>query len=194
MKLPYVALRNAHLGAALAASAFLAAYAASAVQMAYFKARPGPERGSLELAVPAAVGDEPRALAGWLMAEHDVRGVLAEVGRGAGGELRLRLERPGTSHRVTFDPASRRARVATQRWNAVWTLNRLHHTAGFAHGYRPLDLWGAAVLLASGALLVLAGTGVVLWFQRHRERRAGVVVFAAGLVWGVGTLVWIRLL
>lgn len=194
MRLPYVALRNAHLGAALAAAAFLAAYAASAVQMAYFKARPEPARDSVEIDVPAAVGDEPRALARWLMAEHGVRGVLAEVEAGRDGELRLRVERPGTLHRVAFDRSTRRARVATQRWNAVWALNRLHHTAGLAHGYRPLDLWGAAVLLASLALLVLAASGVALWFQRHRERRAGVVVFAAGLVWGVGLLVWIRLL
>lgn len=194
MKLPYRALRDLHLGAALVASAFLAAYAASAVQMAYFKARPEPVRSSLELAVPTAVGDEPRALARWLMAEHGVRGVLAEVDDRRAGELRLRLERPGTVHRVVFDRAARRARVATQRWNAVWTLNRLHHSAGLAHGYRPLDAWGATVLLASVALLVLAASGVALWFQRHRERRAGAVVFAAGLAWGVGLLVWIRLL
>jgi hypothetical protein len=194
MKLPYVALRNAHLGAALAASAFLAAYAASAVQMAYFRARPEPERSSLELEVPAVIGDEPRAVARWLMVEHGVRGVLTEVDARRGGEVRLRLERPGTSHRVAFDPATRRARVATQRWSAVWALNRLHHAAGLAHGYRPLDLWGAAVLLASIALLTLAASGVALWFRRHRERRAGAVVFAAGLVWGVGLLVWIRLL
>jgi len=193
MKRTYRALRDVHLGAALVAAAFLAAYAASAVQMAYFRARPEPVRSSVELEVPATIGDEPRAIARWLMAEHGVRGVLAEVDA-AGGELRLRLERPGTLHRVAFDPATRRARVATQRWNAVWTLNRLHQSSGWAHGFRPLDLWGAAVLLASLALLVLAASGVALWFQRHRERRAGAVVFAAGLAWGVGLLVWIRLL
>jgi hypothetical protein len=193
MRLPYRALRNIHLGAALLAAAFLVAYGLSAVQMAYFKARPEPERSGREIDVPPSVDAQPRALARWLMAEHALQGVLVGVDERR-DTLRLRIERPGTAHRIDFDPATRHATVATQRWPAVWMLNRLHHSAGLRTGFWALDLWGATVLLASLALLVLAASGVALWFQRHRERRAGAVVFAVGLAWGLGLLVWIRLL
>lgn len=187
----YRALRNAHLGAALFASLLLAIYAASAVQMAYFPGRPEATVATRELVVPADVDVEPRRLALWLMTEHDLRGELMEVDDRR-GRLRLRIDRPGTVHRVVFDAGDRTARLETERFGAVWMLNRLHHTAGFGHDDWRLDAWGALVLAASLALLLLAASGLTMWLLRHRAQRGSTALFVLSLAGGLALLVWVR--
>ena len=71
-------------------------------------------------------------------------------------------------------------------------LNRLHHVSGLDAGWWPIDVWGLLLAVASALLLVLACTGIVLWFQRHRERRTGLVVLVSGLALGLTLLVLMR--
>lgn len=187
----YRALRNTHLGAALFATLLLAIYAASALQMAYLPGRPESTVTTRELAVPAGVDAEPRRFALWLMTEHDLRGELVEVDDRR-GRLRLRLDRPGTVHRVVYEVSARTASVETERFGAVWMLNRLHHTAGFGHDDWRLDAWGALVLAGSLALLLLAASGLTMWLLRHRAQRGSTALFVLSLAGGLALLVWVR--
>lgn len=187
----YRALRNTHLGAALFATLLLAIYAASAAQMAYFAGRPPSTVAAQEIAVPADVDVATRRLAQWLMTEHDLRGELVEVDERR-GRLRLRIDRPGTVHRVVFDVGERTARVETERFGAVWMLNRLHHTAGFGNDDWRLDAWGALVFVGSLALLLLAASGSAMWMLRHRAQRGSTALFALSLAGGLALLVWVR--
>ncbi len=72
-------------------------------------------------------------------------------------------------------------------------LNDLHHTYGLWEGPWSARLWGGLAAVTSSALLVLAGTGVLMWWRRPRERRLGLVVIGASLLWGGGLLAWVRL-
>ena len=100
----------------------------------------------------------------------------------------LRLVTVGTSHTVEFHTGTRQAHITTGRHNAVGMLNRIHHAHGVNHAYWATNGWGWLLAAASVLLLVLAGSGVIMWFMRHRERRAGAVVLVAGLAWGLTLL------
>lgn len=187
----YRLLRDLHLIAGLFSAVFLLAYGLSAAQMAYPIYRPRPTETARSIEIPREI-EWARPLARWLMDEHDLRGDLAEVETGT-ASLSLTIVRPGTVHRVVYDPATGRARVTTGVLNAVGMLNRIHHVGGVWHEYWAINAWGWFLLAVSVALLLLAVTGVIMWFQRHRERRVGTVLLAAGLCWGLTLLVLVRL-
>jgi hypothetical protein len=187
----YTLLRNLHLGAGLFAAVFLFAYGLSAAQMAYPIYRLQPRETVTIIDVSDRIDTSPRALARWLMDRHGLRGSLTEVSD-SGGVTALTIARTGTTHRVEFDEAARTAEVKTSTHNAVGMLNRIHHVRGLGHEYWATNAWGWFLLVVSASLLLLAGTGVVMWFTRHRERRVGGVVLAAGLTWGLTLLVLIR--
>ncbi len=188
----YKVLRNVHLAAGLFTAVFLFAYALSAAQMAYPLYRPTPVVTESDLPVPANIDATPRALARWLGETPDLRGDLREV-EGDEDGFAMTIARVGTSHRIEFDPAERRAHITSRRQNAVGMLNRIHHVSGVGHTYWAVNAWGW--LLASSSLLLLgiALSGVVMWFNRHRERRTGALVLAGGLAWGLTLLVLLRL-
>jgi hypothetical protein len=112
--------------------------------------------------------------------------------RPAADGLGLTIVRPGTTHRVELDAGTREARVTTGVMNAIGMVNRLHHVRGVAHDYWAINAWGWFLFTVSVGLLVLAGTGTVMWFARHRERRLGALVFGVGLVWGLTLLILVR--
>jgi hypothetical protein len=188
----YAVFRNVHLAVGLFSAVFLLVYALSAAQMAYPVYRPGARETRMDIEVPVDVDTSPRAFARWLMTAHDLRGDLTEV-RPSATAPGLTITRPGTTHRVELDEASRIARVTTTVADATGMANRIHHVRGVAHDYWAINAWGWFVFVGSVGLLVVAGTGTVMWFSRHRERRVGIVVFGVGLVWGLTLLVLVRL-
>lgn len=185
------AIRNVHLAAGLIVSIFLLAYGLSAVQMAYPIYRLEPTETVITTDVPRGVDATPRALAGWLMEARDLRGDLTEA-RATHDAITLSIVRPGTTHHVEYDPRTRSARVTTRALDAVGMLNRIHHVAGIRHDYWAVNAWGWSVFAVSLALLVLAATGVVLWFVRHDDRLVGTIVMSVALTWGLSLLILIR--
>jgi hypothetical protein len=188
----YKLLRDVHLATALFSAFFLIAYGLSAAQMAYPVYDADPVERVTTIDVPQEVAATPRALAQWLMDQHGFRGDLRELDA-AGTAITLTIARTGTTHRVEYDSEAQAARVTTGVLSTIDMLNRLHHLRGVTHGYWAANAWGWFLLAVSVGLLVLAGTGVVMWFVRHRERRLGAFVFGAGLVWGLTLLLLIRL-
>ncbi len=187
----YTLLRNLHLALGLFSAVFLLAYALSAAQMAYPLYRPQSTETVTVIHVPRELDPSPRALAQWLMDRHDHRGDVTDITTTPLG-LSLTIVRPGTTHRVVFDSRDRAAHVTTSTTNAIGMLNRIHHVGGVRHEYWAANAWGWFLLAVSVCLLALAISGVVMWFQRHRERRMGLVVLVAGLAWGLGLLILIR--
>jgi hypothetical protein len=55
-----------------------------------------------------------------------------------------------------------------------------------------VNLYGWLVGLVSFGLLLLGATGLYLWFVRKRERKLGIVMLAISLLWGLGTMVAMR--
>lgn len=188
----YAVFRNIHLVAGLFAAAFLLAYGLSAAQMAYPIYQPARTTSARMVAVPANVDASPRPLARWLADRHDVRGDLTDI-HDEDGTVTLTIARPGTVHRVEYRQAGRQAEISTEVSNAVGMLNRLHHVRGVTHDYWAINAWAWFLCAASLALLLLAATGVVMWFQRHADRRVGALVLGVGLFWGLTCLILVRL-
>jgi hypothetical protein len=184
-------LRNLHLGVGLFFAIFLVAFGLSAVQMAYRLPGPNSTETTSTIEVPTGYQVNPRAFAWWLMDHHGLRGDLAEV-KTEGAIVSLTITRTGTIHRVEYDSRAGSAHVTTTSRNMLGVLNRIHHASGIAHDYWAVNGWGWVLLTTSCALLVLAITGIVMWFKRHEDRVLGAMVTTIGLAWGVTLLVLMR--
>jgi hypothetical protein len=187
----YPTLRVVHLVVGLFVAAVLTAYGVSAVQMAYAPQIAAPRESTESMDIPPGHDETPRTLAAWLMTERDLRGDLTQASDDD-GQITVTIDRPGTLHVVRYDRASGRADVTTRVRAPAGVLNRLHHLTGLTHDYWALSVAGGLLFAASIALLVLAVTGVTMWFLRHRERKTGLVVLVTGLAWGLTLLVMIR--
>jgi hypothetical protein len=190
----YRILRSIHLWLGGAAALYLLVYGVSAVQMAHhdwFTLRPQVTRG--EIALSPAAAAEARPAARELMDLHGLRGELGDVRATANG-FAFRVVRPGTVHAVTVDRAAGRARVETSVASFLGMLNRIHHVAGVRHEYGLLNAWGAFVVAVSVGLILLAATGIYLWFKMQRERRVGVVLLAVSLGYSLPLIIWMRAL
>ena len=71
-------------------------------------------------------------------------------------------------------------------------LNRLHHAAGLRHEYIPQQLWGILAAFVSVATLGLGVTGIWMWWLRKQERKWGIILLTANLLYAVTLLVMMR--
>lgn len=188
----YKLFRDVHLIAGLFGSVFLLAFGLSAIQMAYPIYSLQPTETVTTVEVPPQPATSPRDLARWLMDQRDLRGDLTEV-TVENGSVILSIVRPGTTHRVEYDPRLHSARVTTRVLDAIGMLNRIHHIGGIRHDYWAINAWGWFLFVVSLSLLLLAITGVTMWFARHDDRRLGTIVLGAGLTWGLTLLILIRM-
>ena len=185
-------LRNVHLAAGLFSAVSLLVFGATALQMAYGLPGPNSSETTTTIDVPSGYQVNPRAFAWWLMERHGLRGDLVNVTT-KGAVVELTIQRTGASHRVEYDSHRNSAQVTTISRNTLGMFNRIHHAGGIEHQYWAINLWGWMLLVSSIALLLLAATGVVMWFMRHEDRRLGALVASVGLVWGLTLLVLMRL-
>jgi hypothetical protein len=145
-----------------------------------------------DIAVPASVEATPRALARWLGETHGIAGGLDSV-RVTDGGFTMLVSKVGRRWFVRFDGDAHTAHVRlAEHYTALGMLNRVHHIRGTSATWWALNAWGWFLAAVSLALLVLSASGVVLWFQRHRERRTGALVLIGGLAWGLTLLVLMR--
>ena len=183
----YKTTRNIHLFLGLFAFAFLMMYGISAVQMAHngwFKLKPSIK--DWQVSIESSGG--ARAVAAELMQKHGVRGQINQI-RETPPITRFRIVRPGTTYDVQFDPETRLARVRTNTAGLLGMLNRIHHQAGISHDYGLLNVWGWFVVAVSVALVLIALSGIYLWFRIHTERVAGAVLLLLSLGYSL-PLIW----
>jgi hypothetical protein len=183
----YKFLRNTHLLTGVFSCLFLLMYGVSSVQMAHntwFNLKPGVADSEAALA-PGMTN--PREVARQLMDRGLVRGELAQV-RGTG----FRVIRPGTVYEVAYSPETGAAKIRSNVAGFMGMLNRIHHVAGLWHEYTLTNLWGAFVAITSVLLIVLAATGIYLWFAIHTERVTGFILLAASLGFSLTLMALIR--
>lgn len=178
----YSLLRTIHLMSGLVALPFLLMYGISAVQMAHskwFNLKP-----SVTVSAPTnlEVGLSPSDVAQRLQLRGDIRGKLPA----------FRVLRPGVVYEVTYDAVNGKAGVSTSRATPLRMLNRLHHAAGLWPGFLPLKVWGTAIGFVSFATVLLALTGLLMWWQRSQERKPGVALIAVNLAFATVVLILIR--
>lgn len=189
----YQLLRNIHLALGLAIAAFMFVYAASAFRMGhYFLFRwssPTVERSELRL---ESAPRDPRQIVESIRAQRGMRGDLYDVETSSTG-LSFLVRRPGTEYRVTYTVATHTAEVFTSSGGFWEMIDKMHHTGGRWHDDPLLSAWGTFVGVMSALLLVVALSGVWMWFKRHRERRLGGILLTVSMVVSVLLLVIVRL-
>jgi hypothetical protein len=186
----YRLIRNTHLLLGISTLFFVLMYAISSMQMAHttwFSTQPRTTQTALRL----APGSDARAAAQELWRTNNVRGDLVQV-RSKAGHLLFRVTRPGKTYDIDYTPATGETTLRTAEGNLMSVLNRLHHISGLWHDLPILNVWAIFVALISIALIALALSGIYLWFKLHEERVIGSVLLTAGLGWGLGLLLWMR--
>lgn len=187
----YRALRNIHLTLALLALPFLLMYGVSSVHMthgSWFSLRPR----VVENRVAASPGgNNARSVAREFMDRFGLRGELQQIEETPAG-YKFRIVRPGTVSEIDYARATGEGTVRTNTANFLGLLNRLHHAAGFWHGYWLLNLWSGFVVWASAAIVLLGISGVWMWFARQQDRLAGIILLALNLGCSLTLLFLIR--
>lgn len=185
-------IRNTHLFIGLISLPFLLMYSLSAAQMAHRKwFKPNPTITNATFSIPGAEAADGRALARTLIARGIVRGEVQRVQAKPNG-FEVRLVRPGTVQDITYDRASGQAQVHTSTSDIVFMLNRLHHIAGTHHKDPMTNVWGVALGLVGALLMLLAASGIYLWFKMHGEFVVGIVLLTLSLGFGAGMIYALR--
>ena len=186
------AVRNVHLGAGLFVAAGLILYGWSAVQMTHrswftIQARTM-ER---EVALPRRPTD-PRDLSALLTQSAEVRGELDSVQQSSGA-IHLRIVRPGTACDVDYIGEGRKVHLRCVRQGFQGMLNSLHNTEGIWHDSWLARWWSCYVAVMSALLILLGGSGIVLWWARGVDRVLGLVLLALNLSYTVAVALLIRM-
>jgi hypothetical protein len=183
----YKFLRNTHLLTGVFAFLFLMMYGVSSVQMAHntwFNLKPAVAESQVAL---AAGMSNARDVARQLMDRGVVRGELAQVHGAA-----FRIIRPGTVYEVSYTPQTGEAKIRTNVAGLMGMVNRIHHVAGLQHEYMLTNVWGLFVAITSILLVILALTGIYLWFKIHTERLIGSILLTVSLGFSLTLVVLIR--
>ncbi len=175
-------LRNIHLLLGLFCSCFVLMYGLSSMQMSHNSWFPNkPAVSESQSMLPPNL--DARAAARILM-DQGLRGEIAQV-KAAADSIQFRIQRPGTVYEVAYNPQSGNAQVKTNTAGLMGMLNRLHHINGFWHDYGLINMWSAALLFTSLALVCLSLTGIYLWFKIYKERLIGGVLLGLSLSYGL---------
>jgi hypothetical protein len=186
----YPILRDVHLTAGLFSMLFVLMYGWSSLQFAH-PTWADTKPASVEWKTQLATGLAPREAAQALRTGLQLQGDLAQI-RQKDGVIQFRLVKPGVVHEVRYQQATGAAQMKTNRWGFAGMMNRLHTAAGLWHEDSWVNVYGWLVGLVSFGLLLLGGTGLYLWFVRKKERKLGIAMLAISLVWGLGTMVAMR--
>jgi hypothetical protein len=156
---------------------------------AWFRLRPTITE-TQEKIEPAQAGDA-RAVARLLMDRGLVAGEINQASETPAG-YRIRVVRPGAVQDVNYTREDGLAKVRISKAGMLGMLNRIHHIAGMEHEYLPTNIWGGLVAVVSAGLILLAMTGIYLWFKLHKERLIGAILLTLNLAYSLTLMVLIR--
>ena len=180
----YRVLRDTHLLSGLFLFVFVMMFGISSLLFSHrrwFGSEPALSESTV--VVDPGRASTPRELARHLMEEQGYRGGLHGI-RDAEGQIHFNIGRIGTVHDVRYTRGAREAQVRTRVFPFMNMMTGMHTTFGMHHEYAPHNAWGALMLLTSVGFLILGGTGLYLWFKLRAERRIGLVLLCANLVFG----------
>jgi hypothetical protein len=184
--------RNTHLFIGLFSCVSLLIYGFSSVEMSHrtwLNAKPEVSQSDIKIS-PDLVPDA-RVLARELMDHHNLRGEVVG-GRATPTGFSFRIRRPGTNYEVSYDKQTGAAKILTRKANLAGTMIAIHQTSGLFHDTALANLWGALVGVVSAGLVVLAATGIYLWFKLHNERLIGVILLCLSLGYSLTVMVLLR--
>ena len=186
-------MRNTHLILGLVFVFFALIFASSSLVIIYRPWLPDSRVDQTRtVQIDAANATSPRALALELMRNHGLSGDLRQVNE-SDDLVKFQIARPGTHALIEYVPGSSEVKIETRRWGWLEMFVQLHVNHGFHHEFLPASAWALLSLLGSIALLLLGGTGIYMWFVLHEERVVGSILLTLGLIYGLTSLIWSRM-
>ncbi len=192
----YKIFRDIHLALGLFAAMFLMLYGVSALQLSVRTIfdRIAPTVATIEVPAERLGADieSPEKIRAWLRAKDLASGELGSVETSSTG-LGFDVYRPGSWWKVSYRRGAPMLKI--EQLESHWLIFgvELHDQSGIFHEEAGLQAWGWLVLVMSLATLLLAGSGLVLWFQRNKERRVGGIILVSSVVFTCALMVFIRL-
>jgi hypothetical protein len=110
--------------------------------------------------------------------------------RDADGSIHFNLERPAKRYVVHALTGPGEIRVEETRKRFGATLVSLH-AIGEMPGSRFMSWWGYYTELCTGVALFAAASGVYLWANSGRERRAGVITLGVAVAGSAGFMLYV---
>lgn len=125
-------------------------------------------------------GATPQQIARQLLSSLDLDGAY-NIARPLSDE-RLVINRLHATapRRITYIPATKHIVVERQIFDGTRFLEQIHRRRGYQHDFLLDDLWASAVDLTIAGLLLLAFTGIWMWWELRVTRRWGAIALAAG--------------
>ncbi len=154
---------------------------------------PDQQQATTQLAIPHPRPDTPNAMAAWLQqvlgVDRPATSMRIErsrpapwAERGGEGGTSMQPERwsftfggPNKVIQVEYWSGNRSASVRTTQNGFIATLTNLHK------GTTMSLPWILLIDTLAGAMIFLSVSGVVLWWETHRRRLAGIVIFGVSV-------------
>ena len=187
-------LRNTHLFLGLFCCLYVLMYGVSSVKFSHqswFPATPTVIESSVT--VPPEIGTSARAVARELMEKHGMTGELT-AGRETPGGFSFRIVRSGMNYTVDYRRGNGEARVTTRKPSFMQMMVNMHNIEhGLWHESALRQAAGILVGVVSAALIILALSGIYLWFKIHQERLIGSILLALSLGYSLTVIILLRL-
>lgn len=113
-----------------------------------------------------------------------------ETKRDAMGNLQFKMERPGKSYTIHADFKEHRAQIEA-RSKGFWELVNSLHALGSVPNSRFTPWWAWYTELCTAFVLFAAASGLYLWVNSKRERRAGMISFFSALLASLGLMLYV---
>ncbi len=125
-------------------------------------------------------GATPQQVALQLLATLDMDGAHVVARPWTAERVVINRQHPVTPRRITYTAADRRVVVEKMVFSGAGFLERMHRRRGFQHKYVLEDLWAASVDVTIAALILLALSGIWMWWTLRPARALGALALGAG--------------
>lgn len=186
----YNPLRALHITLGLLATPAFVIYLVSTAQFIFPSLRPYRARDVQTLTLQCPPQDV-LACADELAREHGIEGGVITT-RHSRGVTFAEIVHGARVHDVEI-AADGQAKVTTSDGGKRDMFVGMHAAAGLWHDHGPTRFWGYLVLMSGASMLLLIVSGVLMWLKRPKERRLGLVFIGVTFLWGLGSLMAIRL-
>jgi hypothetical protein len=188
----YHLIRKIHLFTGLLLLVFVIMYFASGYVMIhprwFGERQPKLSVRTEALNFPAEPSDG--AFAERLKEAFGLRGQSSPPERRKDGSTRFNFVRPGTAFQADLSPDGKQITITRKDFGFSGLANGMHRLRGY-HGGWLYYLWAFLYDLASGALIIFAITGIILWYQSCSRRLAGWACLAASFGFTAGMICYL---